>query len=146
MEDKANGIIKPLVVTECMVATLVCNDPNAGKDATLDSPVGRPGQERERARKVMEVMGGNVIEEEGYGEVINYIRERTDHRALKTVRWNGLLDLAETEGRFLKRYPLQSVSLWLPVGRRNRGSATSPHLHATCHNITVHFFFVTTLL
>lgn len=58
-----------------MVATLVCNDPNTGKDATLDSPVGRPCQERERARKVLEVMGGNVIEEEGYGEVINNIGE-----------------------------------------------------------------------
>lgn len=53
----------------------MCNDPNTGKDATLDSPVGRPCQERERARKVLEVMGGNVIEEEGYGEVINNIGE-----------------------------------------------------------------------
>ena len=75
MENKANCIVKPLIVTECMVATLMCNDPNTGKDATLDSPVGRPGQEREKARKVLEVMGGNVIEEEGYGEVINNIGE-----------------------------------------------------------------------
>lgn len=75
MENKANGIIKPLIVTECMVATLMCNNPNAGKDTTLYSPVGRPGHERERAGKVMEVMCGNVIEAEGYGEVIKDIRE-----------------------------------------------------------------------
>jgi hypothetical protein len=44
-----------------MEATFMCNDPNTSKDATLNSPIGRPGQEGERARKVLEVMGGNVI-------------------------------------------------------------------------------------
>ena len=71
MEDKANNIIKQLVVTECMVATLMGNDPNSSKDATLDSPVDWPCQERERAGKEVEVMGGNIIEVEGYGEVAN---------------------------------------------------------------------------
>jgi hypothetical protein len=75
VEDKANCIIKPLIITECMVATFMCNDPNTGKDATLNGPIGRPGQERERTRKVLEVMGGNVIEGEGYGEVIHDIGE-----------------------------------------------------------------------
>jgi hypothetical protein len=44
-----------------MEATFMCNDPNTGKDATLNSPIGRPGQEGDRARKVLVVMGGNVI-------------------------------------------------------------------------------------
>ena len=71
MEDKANNIIKQLVVTECMVATLMGNDPNTSKDATLDSPIDWPCHERERTGKEVEVMGGNIIEAEGYGEVAN---------------------------------------------------------------------------
>lgn len=75
MENKANCIIKPLVITECMVATLMCNDPNSSKDATLDSPVDRPSQECERGREFVEVIGGNIVEAEGYGEVIEDIGE-----------------------------------------------------------------------
>ncbi len=75
MENKSNCIIKPLVITECMVATLMCNDTNTGKDAALDNPVDRPCQERERTRKVVEVMCCNVIEAGGYGEVIEDIGE-----------------------------------------------------------------------
>ena len=43
VEDKANGVIQPLVITEGVVATLVGNDPNASKDAALGSPVQSPG-------------------------------------------------------------------------------------------------------
>lgn len=73
MEDEAYYIIKPLVITECVVAAFVGNDPNSGEDAALDSPIKWPGQESKMARKGVEVMGGNVIENKGYGEVINDI-------------------------------------------------------------------------
>jgi len=75
MENKANDIIEQLVVTECMVATLMSNDPNASEDTALDSPVDWPCKERERTGKGVKVVGGNIIEAEGYGEIINDIRE-----------------------------------------------------------------------
>ena len=75
MENKANDIIKQLVVTECMVATLMSNDPNASEDTTLDSPIDWPCKEREGTGKDVKVVGGNIIEAEDYGEIINHIGE-----------------------------------------------------------------------
>ncbi len=63
MQDEANSVIKPLVVTEGMVTTFMCNDPNSSKDATLEGPVNWPGQVGERIRKEVEIIGSDVIEE-----------------------------------------------------------------------------------
>ena len=48
VEDEANCVVNPLVITEGMVATLVGNNPNASADAALDDPVEGPGQVGER--------------------------------------------------------------------------------------------------
>jgi len=44
VEDEANQVIEPLVVTEGMVATLVSYDPEASEDTTLENPVDWPSQ------------------------------------------------------------------------------------------------------
>lgn len=103
MENEADGVIKPLVVAEGVVAALMGDDPDAGEDAALDSPVDWPGQERERPREEMEVMGSHIIEAEGYGEVVNDVGERARQRTVETVRRQGLLDLTHRE-RWLLRW------------------------------------------
>ena len=63
MEDEADGVVEPLVVTEGVVAALVGDDPNAGESAALESPVEGPCKDCEGARKEAEICG-DVIEEE----------------------------------------------------------------------------------
>ena len=75
MEDEAYRVIKPLVVTECVVAAFMCNDPKTGANAALDGPINWPGQIREKARKGVEVMGGNIVEGKGYGEIVDNVGE-----------------------------------------------------------------------
>lgn len=43
MEDKADNVINHLVVTEGVVAALVCDNPHAGEGAALEDPIQRPG-------------------------------------------------------------------------------------------------------
>jgi hypothetical protein len=62
---ETNKIIKPLIVTKCMVTTFMSNDPNTSENATLENPIDRPKNEGKRVREEMEVSGGNV-EKESY--------------------------------------------------------------------------------
>lgn len=75
MEDEANSVINPLVVTEGMVTTFMSNDPDTGEIAALECPVDGPSNIGEGMRKEVEIRGGNVVQEKGYAEVVNDIGE-----------------------------------------------------------------------
>ena len=75
MEDKANDVIKQLIVAKGMMTTLMSYNPNAGEDTSLDSPINRPGHIGERARKEVEVIGRNIIEDRGNDQVMSNVRE-----------------------------------------------------------------------
>lgn len=83
-----------------MVTTLMRYHPNTSQDTALNIPVNWPRQERERLRERLDVIASNVVQEKGNGKVIKDIGEGADNRALKAMRWDGFLDLAETEWRF----------------------------------------------
>lgn len=66
MKGKADNVINYLVVTEGVVAALVCDNPHAGECAALEDPIERPGDVGEEGeREEVEVRGGDVVEEEG---------------------------------------------------------------------------------
>jgi hypothetical protein len=75
MEDKANDVIKQLIVAKGMMTTLMSYNPNTGEDTSLDSPINRPGHIGERARKEVEVIGRNIIEDRGNDQVMSNVRE-----------------------------------------------------------------------
>lgn len=75
VQDKADSVIQPLVVTEGVVATFMGNDPNSSQHTALADPVKRPGQVGERVWEEMEVVGSNIVEDRGNYEVVNNIRE-----------------------------------------------------------------------
>lgn len=49
VENQSNCVVKPLVVAEGVMATLVGNDPDTREDAALEGPVDGPGEVGERA-------------------------------------------------------------------------------------------------
>lgn len=110
MEDQTNSVIQPLVITESMVTALVCYDPNTGANTALNIKINRPRQEGERLREVLDVGGSNVVNDRNNGEVVKDIGEGADDRALKTMRWDGFLDLPEAERRLSVRNSLDGVS------------------------------------
>lgn len=63
MEEETNGVVKPLVVAEGVVAALVGDDPNAGESAALECPVEGPCKDGEPARKEAEIRFSNVVED-----------------------------------------------------------------------------------
>jgi hypothetical protein len=65
VEDEADRVINPLIVTKGMVTTLMCNDPNTSENAALDSPIDWPSKVGKRVREDVEVRGSDVVEEEG---------------------------------------------------------------------------------
>lgn len=98
------------------------NDPDTSEDATLEDPVEGPGKEGEGGGEVRDVGGGEVVEDGGYGEVRDNIGEGAEDRALEAVGRDGLLYLAEGEGRFCTGHTFRNISLcccWI-----NRHSTT----------------------
>lgn len=75
MENEAYCVIKPLIVTEGVMPTLVCYDPNTSQDTALEGPVYWPDHIRQRLREEVEVIGGNVKEDKGKGHVLNHKRK-----------------------------------------------------------------------
>jgi hypothetical protein len=43
VEDEADSVIDPLVVTKSVMTTFVADDPQASEDTGLTKPVNRPG-------------------------------------------------------------------------------------------------------
>lgn len=60
MQQKPNGVIDPLVVTEGMVATFMCYDPNTTYDRGLKEPVNRPCETGEVAGEEVDVTRGRI--------------------------------------------------------------------------------------
>lgn len=77
----------------------------------------------------MDVSGGNIVEQEDEGEVINDVGERTEERALEAMGRDGFLDFTESERWFRVGDPVDGV-LVIPVlvfGFRRRRSPTGTH-------------------
>lgn len=74
MEDEADCVVDPLVVAKRVVAAFVGDDPNSGEDTALCRPVHRPGEGGDGRWEKVEV-GGEVVEEEGGGEVVCHVGE-----------------------------------------------------------------------
>lgn len=127
MEDQTNSVIQPLIITESMVTALMCYDPNTGENTALNIPKNGPCQEGERLREILNVGGSNVVKDGGNGEVIKDIGEGADNRALKTMRWDGFLDLTEAERRLRVRNSLVGVSIRIFAHRGRNHSSTSTH-------------------
>lgn len=111
VEDKAYSIIKPLVVAEGMVATLVGYDPHTSEDTTLDEIVNRPCQVGEGLGEEVYVSSGNIIKDGGYGEIIYNIGKRTGNRSFEAVGRNGLFDLAKGEQGFGERDSSEGITV-----------------------------------
>jgi hypothetical protein len=65
MKYETNKIIKPLIVTKCMVTTFMSYHPNTSENATLENPIDRPKDEGKREREGVEVSSG-YVENGGY--------------------------------------------------------------------------------
>lgn len=57
------------------MTTLVGKDPNSGNNTSLKSPVDGPGKIREGTGNEVEVRGGEIVEEEDKGKVIDNVGE-----------------------------------------------------------------------
>lgn len=111
VKDEANCVIEPLIVTEGMVTTLMCNDPDTSHDTALNSPVNWPSHVRKKGRKLVEVIGSNIVQDRNYDQVINKVGERVEYRALETVRGDGFFELTECKWWFGKWNSLQGVKI-----------------------------------
>ena len=73
MKDETNRVIDPLVITKCVVTTLVSNDPNTCQNAALESPIDGPSKELEVFGEEVEISGGYIAEERDQCEVVDNI-------------------------------------------------------------------------
>jgi len=127
VEDEADSVINPLVITKGMVATFMGNDPDSGANAALKNPINRPCKVAVGGRKHMKVRSCDVVEKENAGEIINNIGERAAKGSLEAMGRDGLLDVAKREWWLRVRHPLEGVLLLFVFGCWSRHASSGPH-------------------
>ena len=79
VDNKANKVIDPAIVTEGIMITLMAYDPSPGQDTTLDSNVSCPAQVIKRMWKVLVyVISCNIVKGIGHEEILDEITKRSD--------------------------------------------------------------------
>lgn len=75
---------------------------------------------------MVEVGGGKVVEEEGYGEVRDDVREGTDKGTLETVGRDGFFEVSDGERWFFVRGSFE-MGFLVGFGFRNRDATSCSH-------------------
>lgn len=113
VEDEADGVINPLIITKCMMAAFMGDDPNSGANRSLYGPVEAPCKVGVGGGEEGDVCGGDVVEGSDDDEVVDDVGEGSGQGAVEAVGRDGLLDVAECERRLRNWDPLERVLLRL---------------------------------
>lgn len=98
MANRSNGIINYAIITECLVTTLVGNNPHAGHDASLSIPVEAPERIMEKwSHRCRGNKARQIKQDCNLDEIHNEVSEAEEKRAFEAVLRNGILDRFESK-------------------------------------------------
>ena len=92
VEEPASHSVDGKVVGKRIMATVVGENPEAGKEAPLYKAVERPKRDRDKGRGVKLRKPDGRVEESAYDDKIaNNVGKGADHGALEALCWNSVL-------------------------------------------------------